>query len=338
MTLHPLSPPLSRLFTWGQRWSRPLLASMFGSSAGAPAPSPDRAGTGPAGPADDCRAAMRQVLESQVIPRLLQATRPAATLSGPSDLHPTAGPAANDTTVATRRPLASVAATPISAPAPASVAPSQDDVESFASVCAQGDRAACHQHAERLQAAGLHAEAVLTELVAPAARHLGQRWEDDTLDFASVTVGLVLMHELVHALGYGVHDGPLVGGQVRRVMLASAPGSQHMLGLSIVSEFFRKAGWQVVLEVSPSRTELCRAVANEWFDLIGLSVGVDTQLAELPALVQQLRTASRSPMPPVLLGGPVFLQRDLAAEAFGAQAICRDARESLGIASALVDR
>jgi MerR family transcriptional regulator, light-induced transcriptional regulator len=253
----------------------------------------------------DCRAAMRSVLESQIIPRLLQVTRPA----------------------------------PAMPEAAKAIAPSAANIETFSRLCVAGDRAACKALIERLMADGLTADSMLVDLVAPAARLLGQRWEDDTLDFMSVTYGLVLMHEMVHALGYEVHNGPQGSSVMRRVMLASAPGSQHVLGLSIVSEFFRKAGWQVVLEVSPSRGELCRAVGNEWFDLLGISVGLESQLADLPALVGMLRSASRNPQPPVLLGGPVFLVRDdLGSTQFGAQAICRDARESLALAAMLVEQ
>lgn len=253
---------------------------------------------------DECRAAMRSVLETQIIPRLLRVTRPA---SANSD-----------------RPAAAV--------------PFAAELETFASLCAAGDRAACSELVDRLMAEGMPAESVLVDLVAPAARLLGSRWDDDTMDFSSVTIGLVLMHGLIHALGYEVHDGPRESGLVRRAMLASAPGSQHVLGLSIVSEFFRKAGWDVVVEVSSSRAELCRAVGNEWFDLLGLSVGLDSQLADLPSLVSTLRLASRNPQPPVLLGGPVFLAIHQVAADFGAQAICRDARESLNLAASLVQR
>ena len=133
-------------------------------------------------------------------------------------------------------------------------------------------------------------------------------------------------------MGYEYHDGPQQGSGVKRVMLASAPGSQHVLGLSIVSEFFRKAGWQVVLEVSPSRTELCHAVQNEWFDLVGLSVALDSQLDALSALVGSLKSASRNPSTPVLLGGPAFTIGSHRAEAFGAEAICVDARECVPLA------
>ncbi len=245
---------------------------------------------------------MRQVLEAQVMPRLLRVTR-------------------QDAGLATQGFAAGL---------------SRADVEAFGQLCAAGDRQGCLALVQRLRAEGLQPEHLLVELVAPAARHLGQRWDEDTLDFTSVTVGLALMHEVVHAFGYEIHDGPQESAEVRRVMLASAPGSQHLLGLSIVSEFFRKAGWQVVLEVSPSSAELRRAVANEWFDLVGLSVALDSQLTELPGLVSRLRADSRNPQVPVMLGGPAFLMGDVSAEQFGAQAVCLDARESIGIAAALV--
>ena len=250
---------------------------------------------------DDCRRSMRGVLEDQIIPRLLVAHRDGAVNARPSgrlDEH---------------------------------VAP-------FASACAAGDRAAADRLVARLRAEGHTADSVMVDLVGPAALLLGREWEDDRRSFVDVTLGLVLMHEIIHTMGYEFRDGPKRAGQVRRVMLASAPGSQHVLGLSIVSEFFRKAGWQVVLEVSPSIAELCHAVKNEWFDLVGLSVALDSQLAALPALVGKLKAASHNPAMPVLLGGPVFTLSAQQAERFGAQAICVDAREATDIAASLVTR
>ncbi|WP_054022517.1 cobalamin B12-binding domain-containing protein [Piscinibacter sakaiensis] len=295
----PLPPRL--LPAWWSRVRGRLLSSAFGGTADGHAGPPPSAR---ADPGEECRSAMRSVLETHIIPRLLHVTRPHV------DAHAR----------------------------PAGAAPLHADVETYAHRCAAGDHAGCLRLIARLRAAGLQPEQVLVDLVAPAARHLGRLWETDQLDFSAVTLGLVLMHETVHALGYANHEGPQESGAVLRVMLASAPGSQHVLGLSIVSEFFRKAGWQVVLEVSPTSAELCRAAANEWFDLIGLSVALDAQLAELPSLVARLRAASRNPQLPVLLGGPAFIGRDLPAERFGAQGVCVDAREALGVAVGLVGR
>lgn len=253
---------------------------------------------------DDCRRSMRSVLETQIIPRLVLAHRQGTARAEPS----------------------------------ASPRPGPDDILALAQRCSAGDRAGAALVIERLRAQGLEQDSVLVDLIGPAARHLGAQWEDDRASFSDVTLGLVLMHELIHAMGYEYHDGPQEAGVVRRVMLASAPGSQHVLGLSIVSEFFRKAGWQVVLEVSPSSAELCRAVKNEWFDLVGVSVALDAQLRSLPELVKSLKAASRNPVTPILLGGPVFGLRQHQAESYGAQAICLDARESVRLALSVLPR
>jgi MerR family transcriptional regulator, light-induced transcriptional regulator len=287
------------MLTLGRVFSGWSLSSMFEPSKSA---RDDVDSYGDAAANDDCRRSMRSVLETQIIPRLVLAHR-----EGIARAEPSAAPQLQP-----------------------------EDITTFAQLCATGDRAGAMRVIARLRAQGLDQDGVLVDLISPAARHLGAQWEDDRLSFTDVTLGLVLMHEVIHSMGYEYHDGPQEAGRVRRVMLASAPGSQHVLGLSIVSEFFRKAGWQVVLEVSPSRAELGRAVKNEWFDLVGLSVALDAQLPSLTDLVASLKAASRNPDTPVLLGGPVFSLRELRAESFGAQAICLDARQSVPLALSML--
>ncbi|MFC3146280.1 cobalamin B12-binding domain-containing protein [Piscinibacterium candidicorallinum] len=251
----------------------------------------------------ECRRTMRDVLEARIIPRLLAVSREGADPDR----------------------LANAAITRAA------------EIEALARACARGDHTGALAVLDALQNEGLATEDALTELIAPAALWLGQAWEDDRMGFDAVTVGLTLLHELVHTLGYGNHGGPQGAGAVRRIMLASAPGSQHVLGLSIVSEFFSNAGWEVVLEISATPRELLQAVRDEWFEVIGLSVALDEQLRALPRLVADLRAASRNPGCAVLLGGPVFGLRPMDAAQFGAHAICLDARESVGLAQSLAD-
>ena len=139
---------------------------------------------------DDCRRSMRTVLETQIIPRLVQAHRQGSA-------HEVASP--------TPRPR-------------------RDDILALARRCSAGDRAGAARIIEELRSQGLEQDVVLVDLIGPAARYLGEQWEDDRASFSDVTVGLVLMHELIHALGYEVHDGPQESSFLRRVMLASAPG------------------------------------------------------------------------------------------------------------------
>jgi MerR family transcriptional regulator, light-induced transcriptional regulator len=293
--------PVSRMLKLGRAFSSWTLSSMFERHTSDPSRSRDGDGSTD----DECRRSMRTVLESQIIPRLVQAHRVGEERVGEER-------AANDS--ASRALL--------------------EEIIAFAGFCARGERQNAALLIERLQTEGLDQEGIFIELITPAARYLGEQWEEDQLGFADVTVGLMLMQEVIHGMGFEYHDGPQHATCVKRVMLASAPGSQHVLGLSIVSEMFRKAGWQVVLEVSPSRTQLCHAVQNEWFDLVGLSVALDSQLDTLSSLVDSLKAASRNPATPVLLGGQAFSMGGHRAEAFGAQAICVDARECVPMALA----
>lgn len=251
---------------------------------------------------DECRQQLMATLDTQIIPRLVNAHRA-------------------DEAALPQRQTDRISAA---------------QIEVFAGVCVAADRVGAQRFIEQVREDGVDAEAVFIDLIGPAARYLGQQWESDALSFSDVTVGLSLMHAIVHEMGYDHHDGPQLAGEVKRIMLACAPGSQHLLGLSMVSELFRRAGWQVVLEIAPSSAELCRAAKNEWFDMIGLSLALDSQLAVLGKLVADLKRASRNPRTHVILGGPIFSLRHCTAEEFGAQGICRDGRESVSLAARLV--
>ena len=123
---------------------------------------------------------------------------------------------------------------------------------------------------------------------------------------------------------------------VRRIMLASAPGSQHILGLAMVSEFFRAEGWQVVVEISTTEKALLHAVSHEWFDVIGLSVGLVEQLPHIPALMANLKNASRNPNTCVILGGPALLDADNHAKVGQADGISISAPEAVKLAGDLL--
>jgi hypothetical protein len=57
----------------------------------------------------------------------------------------------------------------------------------------------------------------------------------------------------------------------------------------------------------------------------------------LPDLIRRVKQASRNPNTPVLLGGPVFINKAIDAPRLGANAICVDPLEGLKMAAALVD-
>ena len=217
-------------------------------------------------------------------------------------------------------------------PAPQNTEPtglSTAEVEAFANHCLQDHPSEAYALMDALMGRGLASEALLLELITPAARHLGLLWEQDRCDFLQVTHGLTRMQEMAHALGYEYLDGPQLAGTRQRIMLACVPGSQHLLGLTIVSDFFRKAGWEVIVELSCTEAELERAVANEWFDAVGLSVSIEAQFQVLPRLIRQLRRQTANRGLKILLGGPIFTLAARQPEEFGADVISTDAGEAV---------
>jgi methanogenic corrinoid protein MtbC1 len=254
---------------------------------------------------DKCKRTLRSIIESQIIPRLLQAN----TSFEPSNAQSFNTAFEQDAT----------------------------QVEFFTKLCIQPSIGNATNFVKQLQREGVSNDDIFLKLMAPAARCLGTWWEEDKTDFVTVTLGLLHMQQLTHELGYDFHQAPQNAGTIRRVMLASAPGSQHVLGLAMVSEFFRKEGWQVVVEIANTEREVLQASANEWFDLIGLSVGIVEQIPMLGDLITRVKKSSRNPDSSVILGGPAFLNTSVSAESLGASGISSDALHGLKLASALVD-
>jgi methanogenic corrinoid protein MtbC1 len=216
------------------------------------------------------------------------------------------------------------------------VAASEQDMLDFAQACLDTDPQAVFNHLDALRGKGMGAQTVFLDVITPAARHLGDLWDQDKMDFTLVAQGLLRMHHAMRHLGYETQDGPQSAGDVRRIMLASAPGSQHILGLAMVSEFFRADHWQVVVEISTSEQALLHTVSHEWFDVIGLSVGLVEQLPAIPALIARLKTASRNPNAFVILGGPALLQTQMDGVALAADAISVNAAEAVKLAGELI--
>lgn len=216
--------------------------------------------------------------------------------------------------------------------------PQPAEIAKFADLCCQPSESQARRHIDQLMAQGASLEQVLIKLITPAARQLGARWERDTMDFALVTLGLMNLHTVAHEIAYGDEDNAEHADPARRILLACAPNSQHFLGLTMVSQFFRRDGWRVVVEVTPAAAALERTLSEELFDAVGLSVGLVEQVPGLKAFIVRLRQASRNPHLSVVLGGPAFLKVTTTARDLGADGISVDAREGVQMTAQLVER
>lgn len=163
---------------------------------------------------------------------------------------------------------------------------------------------------------------LMIELFAVAARELGEMWNEDEVSFVDVTIGVCRLHQIVHDLAGVPEPEPEIGASGNPgILIASAPGEQHVFGVLIASELFRQNDWTVVSETSGDPGAILRQVSNHRFDIAGISASNDSAVASLPQLVRTLRNSSLNPDLKVLVGGPLFERSPQLAREIGADAI-----------------
>lgn len=184
---------------------------------------------------------------------------------------------------------------------------------------------------------GMPVQDVCLQLLAPAARVLGEMWERDECDFVHVTLGLCKLHQVLHQLGTTLRSAEESGIRqpARRVLLAAAPGEQHTFGIVMVGQFFRADGWDVWNEFPETESDLMDAVHDCWFALVGLSVGSDVRLSGVAAVIQAIRRASCNHAVRIMLGGPILVRSPELAPALGADTTALDGRQAVLAAQAM---
>ena len=216
------------------------------------------------------------------------------------------------------------------------IAPTAGEVVELTRLVLAHDAEVATSFAVALREQGSGVEALYLDLLAPSARRLGEMWEDDLCSFTDVTVGLWRLQQVAHALrgNYPDEDEPAGG---RRILLVAMPGEQHTFGLSLVAEFFRRAGWSVRNEPLPTGRDLLTLVRGTWFSVVGLSASSDTKLDGLAALMLAVRRVSRNRAVRLMVGGPVFVDHPELVAQLGADASAADGKQAVAQAQNLLD-
>jgi len=184
---------------------------------------------------------------------------------------------------------------------------------------------------------GVTSEAIYLDLLAPAARQLGELWSDDLCDFVVVSVALGRMQRILRNLSQlflvGVDPQRVVG----RVLLAGVPGEQHTLGLFMVAEFFVRGGWLVTVGPPMIQEDVNKLLREQWYDVVGFSVACDTRLSLVNREIRKVRRVSCNRGLRVMVGGRIFNERPELVDRVGADASARDGQEAPRVAVTLLE-
>ncbi len=259
-------------------------------------------------PADQRLALLSATLSEQIIPRLLQAHTHAE--SDADD--------ARDYGAHTGRLISAA------------------DIKDLVRMVLLPDDRSARSSIEAMRLRGIPVETLFIDLLAPAARHLGELWEEDLCNFADVTVGVGRLQQAMRDLSPGLVTRSASGDQPRRVLLLPCPGEQHTFGLVMVGDFFRSAGWDVAggPMTSPDIEALVR---REWYDVVGFSLASEVHLPRLAPAITAVRKASVNQRVGILVGGPMFLRQAGLASEVGADAVAINGGLAPEIADKLVE-
>lgn len=249
---------------------------------------------------------LSSLIEAEIIPRLMVAHA--------FDRPPVARPAAID-------PGATVTAT---------------EIDEFAPLALQVEADALLSYVEAIMARGVAMDVLMVDLIAPAARRLGEFWADDRCDFVDVTMGLWRLQEVVHEVA-AREPGELSsksGGY--RALFASMPGDQHYLGTIVIDELFSREGWLTDRITGKETSDILRRVTDSWFDMVGLTINCDCNIENLTSIIIAIRSVSRNSRVCIMLGGGLLSANPELAVKSGADGTARDAKLALKVALELV--
>ena len=215
----------------------------------------------------------------------------------------------------------------------------RDEIVAFTQALLAQDVAAANVLVAELREVGYTIDAIYLQLLASSARYLGELWEADTCNFSEVTLCLWRIQTMLYDLSPAFQSDAMLRAAApieRRILIANLPGHQHTLGVSMLSEFFRREGWVTLTIPSPQPREIQDSLSVDWFDVLALSAGTDREIEDLQKTIEAARKTSRNPRLAIMVGGALLLRRPELVTIVGADGTAHDANSALTMAANLV--
>ena len=215
---------------------------------------------------------------------------------------------------------------------------SSEDIARFSAIVCAADVVRARGFVRTLQARRVSTETIMLALLAPAAKLLGEMWEEDDVDFAEVTIALCCLQQVLREISGTLPGGAVAGRDSPRALLATVPGEKHIFSVLMVDEFFRRAQWDVWTMPAATEQEILDLVRREEFDMAGISASSEACLPQLGKLIGRMRDVSRNRQLAVMVGGHLFTADPGLAYSLGADATASDGRQAVQTAETIIKK
>ena len=192
-----------------------------------------------------------------------------------------------------------------------------DVTDRFVGLLERADQPGAVRLVTDLAEQGAPPEALVLEVLAPAQREVGRRWEDGRWSVAQEHAATAVTDT---ALGLLALDAEPTG-QGGHAVVACVEGEWHALPARMAAEVLRLRGWHVTfLGASVPADDLARYARSRHPDVVGLSCSMPVSLKGAARSIRACRDAGV----PVLAGGGGFGPEGRYAARLGASAWAAD--------------
>lgn len=212
--------------------------------------------------------------------------------------------------------------------------PTEADIFKLSSLILGPDNSDALEFINSLRERGLTLDTLYLELLEPTARHLGELWVVDKLDFFAVTLGVGRLQRIVHH--FTDLDKLKPYDEKRRALMLVPPGEDHNFGAQIVQRFLRAGGWTVLTLDSSQSAKAADLVSREWIAVAGLSIGADVQIDALRGFIKSIRTRSLNPRIGIIIGGQIVASQPDLVSALGADGTAHNAPAAVVLAETIL--
>ena len=181
---------------------------------------------------------------------------------------------------------------------------------------------------DELRGYRLSLDTLIDQYVPAAARLLGERWLEDRISFADVTISTLRLQSLLGEASAATRvDGPIRRERLHALIVVPQ-NEQHFLGASVVAGQLRRLGCEIGMSYDEDFGALTSRVLEDAPDLVLITCARRETLETATKTVQTIRKAAlRAPV--IALGGAVQADEDEIKEQTGVDIVTNVAVEAV---------
>ena len=183
---------------------------------------------------------------------------------------------------------------------------------------------------------GLDQSDINEGLLRPVALKLGEGWLADECSFFDVSLGMARLHQVLRSSSARWGGASVSRGSGRTILLAGAPGEQHLFGLGVIEQAFAASGWTVTMMAGESWNAVCDVLQTEHHDVLGITCAGERLRLGLKSAIEVARSVSTNRDVKVLVGGHLFENDSTEVDSVGADAFALDSMTATNVADNLL--